>query len=69
VEEFVAPKEVIFSGLLGICPERESRIKRMELREGDTALRGTWLDEVEPAETLGLSSDDANGVSDSDPDS
>jgi hypothetical protein len=41
VEEFMTPNEVAFSGPLVVSPVRESGIKRMELREGDTALRGT----------------------------
>ena len=41
----------------------------MELRDGDTAVRGTLLAHIELAETLGGSSEGTNGVSDSDPDS
>jgi hypothetical protein len=69
MEGFIVPNEAKLLGLLGVCPVSESRIKRIELREGDTALRGIWLEVVEPAEVLGRSSEGANGVSDSDPDS
>jgi len=53
MEGFIVPNEAKLLGLLGVCPVSESRIKRIELREGDTALRGIWLEVVEPAEVLG----------------
>jgi hypothetical protein len=66
---FIAPTEAVLCRLFGVCPASESRISRIELRDGDSALRRASLEEFEVAETPGRSSEGRKGVSDSDPDS
>jgi len=41
MEGFIAPSEEEFPGLVVVSTVSDSRINRMEVREGDPALRGT----------------------------